>query len=96
MAGLGVRRPRPGGMTVTAEHAYGIGRVPGDVDPTEEAQAELEAEALQPTPAGYDMPWGARDGGTSNDTGPCRRCRQPGYWVPGAGQYLCWRHEDDY
>lgn len=33
------------------EREYGIGRVPRDVDPTDEALAELEAERLQPTPA---------------------------------------------
>ena len=30
--------------------AYGIGRVPRDVDPTSEAMAELEAQQLQPRP----------------------------------------------
>jgi hypothetical protein len=32
------------------EREYGIGRIPADVDPAEEALAELDAERLQPTP----------------------------------------------
>lgn len=32
------------------EREYGIGRVPADVDPVEEALAELEAVRLQPPP----------------------------------------------
>ncbi len=31
-------------------NGYGIGRVPRDVDPTQEALAELEAQSLQPKP----------------------------------------------
>lgn len=64
--------------------SYGIGRVPQDVDPITEALAELEAERLQPTrPA-------------SPPTGHCARCGAGANWVSGAGEYLCYRHEDDY
>jgi len=50
---------------------YGIGRVPADVDFSDEFLAELEAERLQPTPRRTEKPI------------TCRRCRQTGY----AGEY---------
>ena len=28
--------------------------------------------------------------------GPCGRCKRPGVWISGAGEYLCARHQDDY
>ena len=45
---------------------YGIGRVPGDVDPAWERMAELEAERIQPTPK------------VMRPTKRCRRCGQVG------------------
>jgi hypothetical protein len=47
--------------------AYGIGRVPADVDPAEEALARAEAERLQPTPC------------REREMMRCKRCRQVGY-----------------
>jgi len=52
--------------------AYGIGRVPRDVDTSREALAAAEAERLQPTP----KPRGRR-------VVVCRACGQDGY----AGAY---------
>lgn len=28
--------------------------------------------------------------------GRCYECGRPGYWVSGAGRYLCAEHQDDY
>ena len=48
---------------------FGVGRVPADVDPAEEALAELAAEQIQPTPA---PPAG-------REYLVCKHCGQGGY-----------------
>jgi hypothetical protein len=83
-----------------SERAYGIGRVPGDVDPIEELMAEVEAERLQPTPplaGGQVCPAGTTNGQVLKKPARCMVCGRPADgWNSGAGGPMCARHWDDY
>jgi hypothetical protein len=80
---------------------YGIGRIPADVDPSDEARAEREAQEivarhLERAPVGY-APTGTTCGQPPREGECCAMCGRPAVgWNSGAGQALCSRHWDSY
>lgn len=75
---------------------YGIGRLSRDIDRERETIAGLEAPALVKV-AGYAgfAPAGTTEGERAD--GRCGVCGKPHcHWTPGAGEFLCCRHWDEY
>lgn len=69
-----------------AEDNFGIGRLPRD-DPNPPDTG----------PSMRDVRDALRGPQTDDDVeGPCANCGRSGYWVCGAGRFLCVRHEENY
>ena len=67
------------------DKGFGIGGLGRHIEPPEAVPANTPTEPL----------WaGTTEHG--QDRGRCSICNAPAWWNPGAGQFLCHRHWDEY